>query len=95
MNPFDGVSPSIDVFGTQISALAVTLLGGVWGLVLVFIAIYAVIGAAKWAAARQSARTEEMTEAAGKLKVALLAFGICVALPIIIGAILFIVGSVG
>lgn len=44
--------------------------------------------------AKHSNRSEEMTESAGQLKVALIAFGACAALGIIFAAILFIVGSV-
>ena len=94
-NPFQGVSPSISVFGAEINSLAVLVLGGVWGLVMIVVAIYALLGGAKWAAARQNHRSEEMTEAAGRLKISLAAFGVLVAMPIIFGAIIFLVNQAG
>ncbi len=91
-NPFDGVTPDVTVFGTELSGALVLVLSGVWGFAMLVTAIYAAIGGAKWAAARQSARSEEMTEAAGKLKIALIAFGVLVALPLLFGAIILIFG---
>ncbi len=94
MNPFDGVTPSLDVFGAEVNTLVTLILGGLWALALVGCAIGALVGAGKWAIARHSNRSEEMTEAAGQLKVALVAFGTCAALGLIFTAILYIVGTV-
>ncbi|MFD4009104.1 MULTISPECIES: hypothetical protein [Brachybacterium] len=94
MNPFEGVTPSLDIFGAEVNSLVALVLGGLWALAFVGCAIGALIGTGKWAVARHSNRSEEMTEAAGQLKVALIAFGACAALGIIFAAILFIVGTV-
>lgn len=94
MNPFKGVKPSLEIFGAEVNTLATLLLGGLWALAFVACAIGALIGTGKWAVARSSHRSEDMTEAAGQLKVALVALGACAAIGLIFGAIIFLVGTV-
>lgn len=94
-NPFEGVTPDISVFGTQINGLAILVLAGVWGIVLIGVAIAALLGGAKWAAARQNHHSDEMTEAAGSLKKSLIAFAAVVAMPILFGAIIFLINRAG
>ncbi|MGQ4496608.1 hypothetical protein ACUH95_06370 [Dermabacteraceae bacterium P13101] len=94
-NPFDGVSPNINVFGTGFSSLANNLLSGVWGVVLVGCAIYVLLSTLKWASARKQARTEDLTEAAGSLKASLVALAFAAGAPILVRAILSLLAIAG
>jgi len=94
-NPFEGVTPDPTAFGSGINSILVLLLGGVWGIVLVVIAIMTLIQLAKWGSARQDARSEDMTEAAAGFKRNLIVFGCTAGVGIIFGAILFIVNTAG
>ncbi|MBV7411441.1 hypothetical protein KRX56_01625 [Dermabacteraceae bacterium TAE3-ERU27] len=90
-NPLDGISPNIGVFGKGFSGLANTLLSGVWGIALAVAACYIILNGLKWATARKQARTDDLTEAAGSLKISLAAFAVIVAAPIIVRAIIAVV----
>lgn len=92
-NPFDGVSPNPGAFGTGINSVLVLILGGVWGIVLIIEAIYCLIHLLKWQAARKDARTDDVTEASGAFKVGLIVFALTIGLPVVIGAIIFVVSS--
>ncbi|MGO1598457.1 MAG: hypothetical protein ACTHYR_04245 [Brachybacterium sp.] len=94
MNPFEGVTPSLTVFGAEVNSLVAVILGGLWALAFVACAIGALIGTGKWAMARHQQRSEEMTEAAGQLKQSLVALGVCASIGILFAAILFIVATV-
>ncbi|MGQ4510710.1 hypothetical protein ACUH9X_08235 [Dermabacteraceae bacterium P13147] len=92
-NPFDGISPDINVFGTGFSSLTNTLLSGAWAAALIGCAIYIAISGYKWAAARKQAHTDNLMDAAGALKISLLAFAATAASPILVQAILALIAA--
>ncbi|WP_159096625.1 hypothetical protein [Miniimonas sp. S16] len=88
-NPFDGVSPNISVFGAEFNAMLTLILGGIWGIALLYTGGQALIGGIKWSnASRQNYSAEIVDESAGHAKRALAAFGFTVGVPLILGAII-------
>ena len=94
-NPFDGVTPSIDVFGVQFVGAVGLILGGLWGLVLFGTAGAFLVNVGKWGIAKKRNRADDITEGADGAKAALLAFGAAVGVSVIIGAVIFIVQTAG
>lgn len=88
-NPFDGVTPNFNVFGAELNATATLILGGIWGLALLWTGGQALIGGIKWSSAsRQNYSPEIVDESATHFKRALVAFGAIVAVPLLLGAII-------
>ncbi|TNU72244.1 hypothetical protein FH969_14970 [Miniimonas arenae] len=88
-NPFDGVTPNFSVFGTELNSTAVMILGGIWGLALLWTGGQALVGGIKWSSAsRQNYGPEIVDESATHFKRALVAFGCVVAVPLLFGAII-------
>lgn len=93
-NPFDGVNPNPRAFGDQFNNLGVIVLGGLWGLVLLVLAGRAILALSKWAAhSRAGYGEQELTSDAQAFKVALLVFGIAIALPLIFGGVIFLIAQ--
>ena len=92
VNPFDGVTPSMDVFGVTFSGKVQLILGGLWAVVLVGIAGAVLVGAGKWGwNTRVTHSSEGVMESAGQFKTALISFGVAAGISIVIGGILFVV----
>lgn len=94
-NPFDGVTPSVDVFGVKFVGAIGLILGGIWGLVLIGTAGAFLINVGKWGIAKRRNRSDDISEGADGAKVSLIAFGAAVGVSVIIGAVIFIVQSAG
>ncbi|MDE9364012.1 hypothetical protein PZ938_00185 [Luteipulveratus sp. YIM 133132] len=89
-NPLDGVTPSLDVFGVPFKSKLNTIIGGIWGLVLLGCAIYFLLGIVQYARAKRRGMSDELGEGAEKLKAAAIAFGLASASSIVLGGILWI-----
>lgn len=94
-NPFDGVTPSIDVFGVKFVGAIGLILGGIWGLVLIGTAGAFLVNVGKWGIAKRRNRSDDISEGADGAKVSLIAFGAAVGVSVIIGAVIFIVQAAG
>lgn len=88
-NPLDNVTPSMD-FGASANTLWATLLGALWGGLLIWRAVCGI----KALAAYRSTKDNPMgrAEAKSELMNEVWMFGAGVALPVIIGAIIFVFG---
>lgn len=91
-NPLDGVTPDMSVLGAAFGATWVRVAGAIWALLIAAATIY--LGAAflNMAQARRMGNSHMMSEATGDLKVRGAALGGLVALPVIVGAIITVVG---
>lgn len=91
-NPMDGVSPDLGVLGGAFGAIWVRVAGGIWALLIAAAALY--LGAAflNMAQAKKMGNSHMMSEATGDVKIRAAAFGGLVMLPVIIGAIITVVG---
>ena len=91
-NPLDGVTPSIEIFGTEFSGRASVILAGIWALVLVAAAAAVLVGGGKWAWATKVAHSSEgALEAAGQFKTALVAFACIAGASVILGGVIWMV----
>lgn len=93
-NPFDGVNPNPRAFGDQFNNLGVIVLGGLWGLVLLYLAGKAIMALAKWSShSKAGYGADDLTSDAQAFKVSLLVFGCAVAIPLIFGAVIFLINQ--
>ena len=90
-NPLDGVSPNIGAFGGTLQGKVTLIAGGIWGLVLVGIAIYFLMAWVKYARAKKAGMHDDLGAGAENVKTAALAFGGAVAAPALLGGIIYIV----
>lgn len=75
-NPLCGVKPNLGVFGGSLKGKISLLLGGIWALVLVAIAISFLLGLGKWGWAKmRSHDPDDLGSGAERMKKAGAAFG--------------------
>lgn len=88
-NPFDHASPDLTVFGVDLSNKLYLLLGGVWGLVILLLAVKLLAAIAKFASAKKVQNNPDyLSEASSDLKLVAIAFVVTVmAGPIVAGLI--------
>lgn len=92
LNPLEGITPTLDVFGIEFKGRVTIILGGVWALVLVASAAAVLLGGGKWAwASKVSHSTEGALEGAAQFKGAAVAFGVVAAASVVLGAIIWAV----
>lgn len=90
-NPLDGIIPDFSIFGAQFTELWQKLLAGVWGIAIVVVIVFLIMGFVKIA---QSGETNPAAVAAGKQQVMWsgIGLGCLVALAVIVGAIIAVFG---
>lgn len=88
-NPLDGIIPDFTIFGAEFTQLWQKLLGGVWGIAIVVVIVFLIMGFVKIA---QNGETNPQAVAEGKKQVLWSAIGLgcLVALAVIVGAIIAI-----
>lgn len=89
-NPFDGITPNFNAFGTAFDTLWKKLLGAAWGLGLlacVFFLIKGIVEANSYVNSGHPAQARESRQSA---KTAGITLGLLSALPVIVGGILFV-----
>lgn len=89
-NPFDHVTPSLDVFGPLLANKLYLFLGGIWALAYIVAAAYLLIGIVKFISAKKVAHNPDAISDASKgVQIALI--GICAlsAVGVIFGAALW------
>jgi hypothetical protein len=91
-NPLDGVRPDLGVLGGAFEATWVRVVSATWGLFIAAAALY--LGAAflNMAQAKKLGSSQVMSEAASDVKIRATALGCLVGLPVIVGAIIFVIG---
>lgn len=89
-NPFEGVSPTLNVFGAEFNTMVAVILGGLWAIALVFVAAGLVMGLAKWGVAKRTGHSDDLTDGANAAKKSAVALGCLVGVPTIVGAIIFV-----
>src|SRR5699024_12618255 len=63
-NPFDGVSPSLDVFGKEFDSKTTLILGGVWAIAILACGFALLKNGGKWGFARKRGQIGDGEEAA-------------------------------
>ncbi len=88
-NPLDGIIPDFTIFGAQFTELWQKILAGVWGIAIVFVIVFLIIGIVKVA---QNGESNPQAVAEGKKQVlwSSISLGGLVALAVIVGAIIAI-----
>ena len=91
-NPLDGVSPDMGILGEAFGETWVQVAGALWALMIAAAAIY--LGAAflTMAQAKKMGNSHMMSEATGDVKIRAAALAGLVGLPVIVGAIITVVG---
>lgn len=91
-NPLDGVTPDLGVLGGAFGSAWIRVAGAIWALLIAAAAIY--LGAAflSMAQAKKMGNAHMMSEATGDVKIRAAAFGGLVGLPVIVGAIITVIG---
>lgn len=91
-NPLDGVSPDMSVLGDAFNSVWVRVAGAIWGLMLAGAAVYLGASFLNLAQAKRMSNSHMMTDAAGDVRLRAAALAGLVALPLIVGAIITVVG---
>lgn len=89
-NPFDGVSPSWDVFGKEFDAKVVVILGGLWALFILACAVALIKNGAQWGWAKKNGQLVDGDQASDGFYTALKATAVVIGAPLIIGAIIWV-----
>jgi len=91
-NPWDGVTPTLSIFGVTFEGRIQMILGGLWALAMVVSGVAVLMGAAKWSwAAKVSHSSEGAMEAAGQFKGAIMGLAAVAGVSLITGAIIWMV----
>ncbi|MFC4244888.1 hypothetical protein ACFOYW_16055 [Gryllotalpicola reticulitermitis] len=90
-NPFNNVLPNFSIFGAQFTQLWQKLLGALWALCLIGSAAFVLIGFMRMSAATSGGNPAKHQDARNMTIWALIAFGACAAIAVIVGAILAVV----
>ena len=86
-NPFDHTAPDISVFGSVFSNKAYALLGGLWAMAFVICAVYLVIGAVKFSAAKKAQHNPDaLSSAAVSVLIPIIGIAVLGGLGAIFGA---------
>ncbi|MDM4723322.1 hypothetical protein QTQ03_28365 [Micromonospora sp. WMMA1363] len=91
-NPLDGVTPDLGVLGGAFQSTWVRVVGGLWALMIAAAAVYLGAAMLNMAQARRVGNAHMMSEAAGDVKLRAAALAGLVGLPVIVGAIITVVG---
>lgn len=91
-NPFDGVVPNFSVFGLKFDALWKKILGGFWGLALIFCAFKLISAALKLQAAKKGGYSQGVMENTDDVKQWGMGTGIVVGAAVIFGAVVALIG---
>jgi len=89
-NPFDGVSPSLDVFGKEFDSKTTLILGGVWAIAILACGFALLTNGGKWGFARKRGQIVDGEEAASDFWTSVWATAAVVGVPLIVGAIIWI-----
>jgi len=92
-NPTDGVTPDLGVFGPALNATWKRVLAGIWGAALACCAVWVIIAGVQYRQARSRGLSGQMNEGRQGMVDAFIAFGACASSGVLIGAVLFLVGT--
>lgn len=90
-NPIDGVLPDFSVFGAEFDAWWKKLFAGFWGLAIVAAIFYLIGGIVDANRHKGGGHPNQVREATQQAKMAGISLGALAALPVLVGAILFVV----
>ncbi|MEV6349582.1 hypothetical protein [Actinoplanes sp. NPDC051851] len=91
-NPLDGVTPDLGILGAAFGSTWVRVFGALWALFIAAAAVY--LGAAflNMAQAKKLGNAHMMSESTSDVKIRAAALGGLVGLPVIVGAIITVIG---
>lgn len=91
-NPLDGVTPDMGVLGTAFAQTWVRVAAAIWGLLIAAATLYLASAFLAMAQAKKTGHTHMMSEATSDVKIRAAALAGLVGLPVIIGAIITVIG---
>lgn len=91
-NPLDGVLPDFDVFGVEFTELWQKAIAGVWGLAIIAVIIFVIVGALKMGSASNASNVAVYKDAQKQFIGGLIALGVLAGLAVIVGAVLAFFG---
>lgn len=90
-NPLNGITPDFSAFGVEFDSLWKKLIAGVWGLAIIVIVGYLAMSFMTMVTASGNDPRKVKDSRAGVMNASMALAG-AIALPIIVGAIIFVVG---
>ncbi len=91
-NPLNGVSPDMSVLGGAFNNIWIRVAGALWALALAAATIYLAYGFLNMSQAKRMGNAHMMSEATGDVKIRAAAVGGLVGLPVIVSAIIAVIG---
>ena len=91
-NPLDGVVPDMNILGPAFGHTWVRVAGAIWALLIASAVLYLAAAFVSMAQARRLGNSHMVSEATGDLRVRAAALAGLVGLPVIVGAIITVVG---
>ncbi len=92
-NPLDGVSPDLGVFGPALNSTWKRVLAGIWGVAMAACAVWVILASVQYRQAKSRGFSGQMNEGRQGMVDAFIAFGACASSGVLIGAVLFVVGT--
>jgi hypothetical protein len=91
-NPLDGVTPDMGILGPAFGHTWARVAGAIWALLIAVAVLYLAAAFLSMMQAKRIGNSHMVTDAAGDLKIRAAALGGLVGLPVIVGAIISVVG---
>ena len=91
-NPLDGVTPDMGILGSAFGHTWIRVAGAIWALLIAAAVLYLAAAFLAMAQAKQVGNSHMVTEATGDVKTRVVALAGLVGLPVIVGAIITMVG---
>jgi hypothetical protein len=91
-NPLDGVTPDMGILGSAFGNTWVRVAGAVWALLMAASVLYMAAAFLSMSQAKRLGNTHMISEATGDVKIRAVGLAGLVGLPVIVGAIISVVG---
>jgi hypothetical protein len=91
-NPLDGVTPDMGILGPAFGSTWTRVAGAIWAILIAVAVLYLAASFLSMAQAKRLGNSHMVTEATGDLKIRAAALAGLVGLPVIVGAIITVVG---
>lgn len=92
-NPLDGIKPDLGVFGPALNATWKRVMAGIWGVAMAGCVVWVVMAGLQYRTAKSRGMAGQMNEGRQGLQDAGIGLGVCAGAGVIVGGVLFLVGT--
>lgn len=92
-NPLDGVKPDLGVFGPALNSTWKRIIAGIWGAAMAACVVWVILAGMQYRTASKRGMAGQVNEGRQGLQDAGIGLGVCAAAGVIVGGVLFLVGT--